>query len=201
MISVCPAFALFLQLYRDLIDLFCRQIILICCLCACRLLPVPLPRFEQLLLAVFSFFLGSYSLLSPSHATFCFFSLLQLLLVFFARGITVYVFATPNNCLHRFVLARLAFFCYCLQIFGFNFCNICIAALCVPKLRTIPPLCPLWPPQPSLQNTWFFSREHDSENMSCLLIFNSFCLVFSLPRVYEPHCTHPCASVPICTHS
>ena len=96
-------------------------------------------------------FLCSHNILSPSHATCCFFSLLQLLLVFFARGTTVHVFATPNHCLHQFVLARLAFFPCCLQFSGFKFCNICIAVLCDPKLRTNPPLCPLWPLEHPLQ--------------------------------------------------
>ena len=62
-------------------------------------------------------------------------------------------------------------------------------------------LCPLCPPSTNPAKHLVFAREHASENMSCLLTFNSFCLVFSPPRVYKPHYTHPYASVPICTQT
>ena len=93
------------------------------------------------------------------------------------------------------------FFATIWQLFGFNFCNICISEPCTTKLHTIPTLCPLCRPQPSLLKHLFFTRNHDSENMSCLPNLGSFCLVFSPPRNYKPHCTHPYALVLICTHS
>ena len=70
------------------------------------------------------------------------------------------------------------FFATIWQLFGFNFCNICISEPCTTKLHTIPTLCPLWRPQPSLLKHLFFARGHDSENMSCLPNLGSFCLVF-----------------------
>ena len=93
------------------------------------------------------------------------------------------------------------FFCYCLQFFGFNFCNICIAALCAPKLRTTLPLCPLWPLGHPLQLPAVFFPLTASQNTPCLPIPGSLWLVFSTPLVsLRPITTifvHNCRFIPI----
>ena len=93
------------------------------------------------------------------------------------------------------------FFCYCLQFLGFNFCNICIAALCAPKLRTTLPLCPLWPLGHPLQLPAVFFPLTASQNTPCLPIPGSLWLVFSTPLVsLRPITTifvHNCRFIPI----
>ena len=83
------------------------------------------------------------------------------------------------------------FFCYCLQIFGFNFCNTYITSLCAPKLHTIPPLCPLWPLGHPLQRTAvFFPWPHHKIPPACP--FRPLCDLFfrppSWPYVLSQRC-------------
>ena len=189
----------FLRWFYALFDcFFVSKLLTFTFLLFCRLLPVPLPRFEWLLVNAFSFLLFSqivYCLYSAACFLFCL------------------VTAFLDVCLARFVLAFFALqisgakqICACSFSFFLTLSFVFFAPPCVywsishhaplpsPLFLPMVPSSPPWQPLPTY---WIFPLCADIQKHvlnDCLRLFlPCFCLPPCL-------CIHSHSSAPICTH-
>ena len=157
----------------------------------CRFFSVSIPRFYCLSGCSICFFLccRAFLLLMLCYDVLCaLFHLFLLIFLLISYGCFFCLFCLVWI---NFNLLVLVVFCVVTYILPSVFCYRHTKLTRTPFFLPIfPSHDPIWPPQPSLSTSCFFSPWHTSQNKHDTTIYAYFPVVFRSTRVPAPHCTH-----------